>query len=33
MFVQVAESLGLRGIAHKKYDETKLRLDAMGLTL
>lgn len=33
MFVQVAESLGIRGIAHKSYDETKARLATLGLTL
>jgi len=32
MFVQVAEGLGLRGIAHKKYEETRARLAAMGLS-
>ena len=33
MFVQVAESLGLRGIAHKEYQDTRDRLAALGLTL
>ena len=33
MFVQVAEGLGLRGIAHKKYEDTKAALAAMGLSL
>ncbi|TDX01333.1 HAD family hydrolase [Dinghuibacter silviterrae] len=33
MFVQVAESLGLRGIAHRKYEETRDRLGALGLAL
>jgi putative hydrolase of the HAD superfamily len=33
MFVQVAEGLGLRGIAHKKYEQTKAALAAMGLSL
>src|SRR5882757_2856589 len=31
MFVQVAEGLGLKGIAHKKYEETRDALAAMGL--
>lgn len=33
MFVQVAEGLGLRGIVHKKYEQTRDTLAAMGLTL
>ncbi len=33
MFVQVAEGLGLRGIAHKKYEQTRDALAAMGLVL
>jgi putative hydrolase of the HAD superfamily len=33
MFVQVAESLGLRGINHKKYEDTKAQLAALGLAL
>ena len=33
MFVQVAEGLGLRGIAHKKYEQTRDALAAMGLLL
>jgi putative hydrolase of the HAD superfamily len=33
MFVQVAEGLGIRGIAHKKYEQTKAELAAMGLSL
>jgi putative hydrolase of the HAD superfamily len=33
MFVQVAEGLGFRGIAHKNYEQTKAALAAMGLTL
>ena len=33
MFVQVAEGLGIRGIAHKKYEQTRAALAAMGLTL
>lgn len=33
MFVQVAEGLGLRGIAHKKYEQTRDALAAMGLSL
>ena len=33
MFVQVAESLGLRGVNHKKYEDTKEKLAALGLTL
>jgi putative hydrolase of the HAD superfamily len=32
MFVEVAESLGLRGIAHKKHEETRAKLAAMGLS-
>jgi putative hydrolase of the HAD superfamily len=31
MFAQVAESLGVRGIAHKKVEETRARLAEMGL--
>ena len=31
MFVEVAESLGLRGITHKKYEDTRAKLAAMGL--
>lgn len=31
MFVQVAEGLGIRGITHKKYEQTKAALAAMGL--
>ena len=33
MFVQVAEGLGLRGIAHKKYEQTRAALAEMGLSL
>lgn len=33
MFVQVAEGLGLRGINHKKYEDTIAQLAALGLTL
>ncbi|MDR3712963.1 MAG: HAD hydrolase-like protein [Puia sp.] len=33
MFVQVAEGLGLRGICHRKTDQTKAALAAMGLVL
>jgi putative hydrolase of the HAD superfamily len=33
MFVQVAEGLGIRGIAHKKYEQTRAALAAMGLSL
>jgi putative hydrolase of the HAD superfamily len=33
MFVQVAQGLGLRGIAHKKYEQTRDALAAMGLSL
>jgi putative hydrolase of the HAD superfamily len=33
MFVQVAEGLGLRGITHKKYEQTRDALAAMGLSL
>jgi putative hydrolase of the HAD superfamily len=31
MFVQVAESLGIRGLHHKDYDTTRQRLAALGL--
>lgn len=33
MFVQVAEGLGLRGINHKKYEDTRAQLEALGLAL
>jgi putative hydrolase of the HAD superfamily len=33
MFVQVAEGLGLRGVTHKKYEQTRDRLAALGLSL
>jgi len=33
MFVQVAEGLGIRGIAHKSYEETRARLATLGLVL
>ena len=33
MFVQIAEGLGLRGITHKAYDQTKAQLAALGLAL
>src|SRR6201985_3275090 len=33
MIVEVAEGLGLRGIVHKKYEQTRDTLAAMGLTL
>lgn len=31
MFAQVSESLGLRGLAHKKHEDTRAKLAAMGL--
>ena len=33
MFVQVAESLGIRGLHHKDYDTTRQRLAALGLEI
>jgi putative hydrolase of the HAD superfamily len=33
MFVQVAESLGIRGITHAHYEDTRDRLAALGLEL
>jgi len=33
MFVEVAVGLGLRGIAHKKYEQTRDQLAALGLAL
>ena len=33
MFVQVAESLGLRGITHKSYEDTRDKLARLGLSL
>jgi putative hydrolase of the HAD superfamily len=33
MFVEVAQSLGIRGIIHKGYEATRKALDAMGLSL
>jgi putative hydrolase of the HAD superfamily len=33
MFVQVAESLGLRGINHKSFEDTQSQLAMLGLTL
>jgi putative hydrolase of the HAD superfamily len=33
MFVQVAEGLGLRGINHKTYEQTKAQLAGLGLEL
>lgn len=33
MFVQVAEGLGIRGITHKKYEQTRDTLAEMGLKL
>lgn len=33
MFVQVAEGLGIRGIAHKKYEQTRDALAEMGLKM
>jgi len=31
MFVQVAEGLGIKGIAHKQYEQTRAELAALGL--
>ena|SRR5579872_3708346 len=31
MFVQVAEGLGIKGIAHKKYEQTRAELASLGL--
>jgi putative hydrolase of the HAD superfamily len=33
MFVQVAEGLGLKGIHHQKYEDTRDKLAALGLSL
>lgn len=33
MFVEVAQSLGIRGVIHRSYDETRQALEALGLSL
>jgi putative hydrolase of the HAD superfamily len=33
MFIEVAESLGIKGITHRSYESTRLSLQALGLSL